>query len=67
MADFATTAEALFSAAATVGTATAGGGGSGYAVGARVERALVMAVAKRVVALSVKPLLLAAAAAKGGR
>ena len=70
LADFATTADVLFSSSATA-TATSNGNSNGngtnsggnYAVGTRVEKALVMAVSKRVVALSLKPLLLAAAAA----
>ena len=61
LADFAATADVLFSSSAT---ATSNGGG--YAVGTRVEGALVMAVSKRVVALSLKPLLLAAAAGAAG-
>ena len=68
LADFATTAEVLFSSSATAtsnGSGNGTNGAGGYAVGTRVEGALVMAVSKRVVALSLKPLLLAAAAAVG--
>ena len=68
LADFATTADVLFSSSATAtsnGNGNGTNGGGGYAVGTRVEGALVIAVSKRVVALSLKPLLLAAAGAAG--
>ena len=69
MADFASTSEALFAYSAntnTSNTSTDGGngngssGGGGYPVGTKIEKALVLSVAKRIVNISLKPLLLAA-------